>query len=180
MAYRIEYDPDGKPLISGLECACPCEHTTPTQDIYVGSSLVEKIPGYICTRGLGTHCVLVADNITYEVAGRRVSQTLKAAGFDVIECVIVREGHMEPDERAVGEVLLSKVFRNFALKLVSVIIGAVIYYIVLQAVLQLGLNTNDLKLLTALIVAIFLTVPYWKQEFFAKKEKTAGKEGNHA
>lgn len=80
----------------------------------------------------------------------------------------------------IGEVLLSKVFRNFALKLVSVIIGAVIYYIVLQAVLQMGLNTNDLKLLTALIVAIFLTVPYWKQEFFSKKEKAAGKEGNHA
>ncbi len=107
MAYRIEYDQDGKLLISGLECSCPCEHTTPTQDIYVGSGLVEKIPAYIRTRGLGTHCVLVADNITYEIAGRRVSQTLKAAGFDVIECVIVREGHMEPDERAVGEVLLS-------------------------------------------------------------------------
>ena len=107
MAYRIQYDQNGKLLISGLECSCPCEHTTPTQDIYVGSGLVEKIPAYIRTRGLGTHCVLVADNITYEVAGRRVSQTLKAAGFDVIECVIVREGHMEPDERAVGEVLLS-------------------------------------------------------------------------
>ena len=107
MSYKIEYDSNGKLLVSGLECACACEHTQPKQDIYVGSGLVGNIPGYIQARGLGTHCVLVADNNTYEVAGRRVSATLKAAGFHVIECVIVREGKMEPDERAVGEVLLS-------------------------------------------------------------------------
>ena len=55
-------------------------------------------------------------------------------------------------------------FRNFALKLLSVVIGAVIYYVVIQIVLQLGLNTNDLKLLTALVVALFLAVPYWKSQ----------------
>lgn len=107
MAYKMAYDQDGKLIISGLECSCSNEHTMPDQDIYVGSGLTEKIPGYIRSRGLGTHCVLVADNITYEVAGRRVSEVLKAAGFQVIECVITREGRMEPDERAVGEVLLS-------------------------------------------------------------------------
>ena len=52
-----------------------------------------------------------------------------------------------------------KVFINFALKLLAVSIGAVIYYIVLQIVLQLGLNTNDLKLVSALIVAVFLAIP---------------------
>ncbi len=41
----------------------------------------------------------------------------------------------------------------------GVSIGAVIYYIVLQIVLQLGLNTNDLKLVSALIVAVFLAIP---------------------
>ena len=107
MAYKIEYDNDGKLIISGLECSCPYDHTDPDKDIYVGSGLIDKIPGYITKRGLGTNCVLVADNNTYALAGRRVSQTLKAAGFKVIECVIVREGKMEPDERAVGEVLLS-------------------------------------------------------------------------
>ena len=44
------------------------------------------------------------------------------------------------------------------------VIGAVIYYVVIQIVLQLGLNTNDLKLLTALVVALFLAVPYWKSQ----------------
>lgn len=77
----------------------------------------------------------------------------------------------------IGEVLLSKVFRNFGLKLTSVVIGAVIYYIVLQAVLQMGLNTNDLKLLTALIVALFLALPYWKSLTAYKKQR---KEGQHA
>ena len=73
----------------------------------------------------------------------------------------------------IGEVLLDKIFRNFALKLCAVVIGAVVYYMVLQIVLQLGLNTNDLKLFTALIVALFLSIPHWKST--AKKAaKTAG------
>ena len=71
----------------------------------------------------------------------------------------------------IGEVIFGKVFRNFALKLVAVAIGAVIYYLVLQVVLQIGLNTNDLKLLTALIVALFLAVPYWKGQIFRKKQQ---------
>ena len=46
--------------------------------------------------------------------------------------------------------------------MLAVVVGAVIYYIVLQLVLTLGLNTNDLKLFSALIVAIFLAIPYFK------------------
>ena len=71
----------------------------------------------------------------------------------------------------IGEVVFGKLFRNFALKLVAVAIGAVIYYLVLQLVLQLGLNTNDLKLLTALIVALFLSVPHWKSKLHHTKQK---------
>jgi len=78
----------------------------------------------------------------------------------------------------IGEVLFGKAFRNFALKLVAVVIGAVIYYLVLQAVLLGGLDTNDLKLLTALIVALFLAVPYWKRAL--PQKKTSGKEKEHA
>ena len=55
------------------------------------------------------------------------------------------------------------------LPLLAVSIGAVIYYIVLQIVLQLGLNTNDLKLVSALIVAVFLAIPYWKGHIHTKK-----------
>ena len=49
------------------------------------------------------------------------------------------------------------------------VIGAVIYYMVLQIVLQLGLNTNDLKLFTAAIVALFLSIPHWKSSIHRKK-----------
>ena len=74
----------------------------------------------------------------------------------------------------IGEVIFGKLFTNFGLKLLAVSIGAVIYYIVLQIVLQLGLNTNDLKLITALIVAIFLAIPYWKGKMFHGKTQKGG------
>ena len=75
----------------------------------------------------------------------------------------------------IGEVLFSKVFRNFALKLLAVSIGAIIYYIVIQAVVSLsGINTNYLKLISAAIVAVFLTIPYWKGRYFAKPVKKGG------
>ena len=69
----------------------------------------------------------------------------------------------------IGEVIFGKLFTNFGLKLLAVSIGAVIYYFVLQIVLQLGLNTNDLKLITALIVAVFLASPTRKSKMFRRK-----------
>ena len=79
----------------------------------------------------------------------------------------------------IGEVLLGKLVHNFAFKLGTVVVGAVVYYLVLQVVLQLGLNTNDLKLFTALIVALFLSIPYWKGNAFRKKAaKSVGGEKN--
>lgn len=62
----------------------------------------------------------------------------------------------------IGEVVFGKLFRSFGGKLIAVSLGAIIYYMVLQVVLWLGLNTNDLKMLTALVVALFLAVPYWQ------------------
>ncbi len=65
----------------------------------------------------------------------------------------------------IGEVIFSKIFKNFALKLFACVLGAIIYYAVIQFVLRLGLSTDDLKLLTAFVVAIFLAVPYWNGKF---------------
>ncbi|SBV95188.1 ABC-type uncharacterized transport system, permease component [uncultured Eubacteriales bacterium] len=78
----------------------------------------------------------------------------------------------------IGEVLFGRLFRNFGLKLLAVAIGAVIYYIVIQAVLSVGLNPNYLKLLSALVVALFLSFPYWKGKYFSKPVKKGG--GVHA
>ena len=70
----------------------------------------------------------------------------------------------------IGEVVFGKIFHNFGLKLLAVSLGAILYYLVIQVVLWLGLNTNDLKLLTALVVAIFLATPHWRAKYFSKKK----------
>lgn len=75
----------------------------------------------------------------------------------------------------IGDVVFGKLFRNFGLKLLAVSLGSIIYYVVIQAVVSLsGINSNYLKLLSAMIVAIFLTVPYWKEKHFTKPVKRGG------
>ncbi len=73
----------------------------------------------------------------------------------------------------IGEVIFSKIFRNFALKLLSAVIGAIIYYVVIQIVLRLGMSTDDLKLLTALVVALFLAIPFWKSKLARRPASVA-------
>ena len=78
----------------------------------------------------------------------------------------------------IGESIFGNLFRNFALKLLSVSFGSIIYYIVIQFVISvLKIDSNYLKLLSALIVEVFMEVPYWKQQYFHAK---TGKEKNHA
>ena len=80
----------------------------------------------------------------------------------------------------IGEAVFSKLFHNFALKLLSVSLGAILYYIVIQLVLTLGFDANLLKLLSAMVVAVFLAVPYWRGKYFAKPAaKKAQKEETH-
>ena len=75
----------------------------------------------------------------------------------------------------IGEVLLGKIFRNFALKMSGVVIGAIVYYVVIALVIQLGLNTDDLKLFSAAFVAVALFIPYWRSNHAAKGLKKGGK-----
>ena len=81
----------------------------------------------------------------------------------------------------IGEVLL----RNHGKVLTGLIgcsVGAIVYYFVIQIVLRLGLGTNDLKLFTALIVALFLAVPYWKGKAAAARKRSVNlkEEKNNA
>lgn len=71
----------------------------------------------------------------------------------------------------IGEGVSKKIKHNFAGTLCFVAVGSIIYYLVIQVTLQLGLNTNDLKLITAIIVALFLAIPYWRQEIISKRHK---------
>ncbi|MCR5215517.1 MAG: ABC transporter permease [Lachnospiraceae bacterium] len=68
----------------------------------------------------------------------------------------------------IGEAVFRKIFHNFALILLSVGIGSIIYYIVYQVIIWLGLDTDLLKLLSALVVAFFLGLPHLKAKYFTK------------
>lgn len=75
----------------------------------------------------------------------------------------------------IGEVLFGKLCAGkrfaFAYTLFSVIAGAMIYYIVLNVVLWLKLPSDDLKLFSAIVVAIFLAIPYLKANHNGKEKK---------
>ena len=73
----------------------------------------------------------------------------------------------------IGEAVFGKIFRNFGFRLLGVALGSIIYYLVLQIVIWMGIDTDLLKLLSAAVVAVFLAIPNWKSRYFTK----AGKRG---
>ena len=75
----------------------------------------------------------------------------------------------------IGEVVFKKIKHNFAGTLTFVTLGAVVYYIVIQITLLLGLNTNYLKLITAVIVGLFLSLPYWKGKVSDRRSRKGAK-----
>ena len=75
----------------------------------------------------------------------------------------------------IGEAIFGRIFRNFALRLLAVIFGSILYYLVLQIVIWMGIDTDLLKMLSAIVVALFLAFPYWKGKYFNKPAKRGGK-----
>jgi len=74
----------------------------------------------------------------------------------------------------IGDVAFGKIFRNFGFKLLAVSLGSIIYYVVIQLVIsEFKMNTNYMKLISALIVALFLAVPYWRQQYSHQKGKVS-------
>ena len=74
----------------------------------------------------------------------------------------------------IGEAIFGRIFKNFGLKLISIACGSIIYYIVVQTVIVMGVDTDLLKLLSAVVVGIFLAIPYWKRRYFSKPVKKGG------
>ena len=68
----------------------------------------------------------------------------------------------------IGDVLFSKIARNFAVRLCGVLMGGIIYYVVYQVIVFIGLDPDLLKMLSAIVVALFLGVPNLKDKLFAK------------
>ena len=75
----------------------------------------------------------------------------------------------------IGQAVFGRLLRgNFALKLLRVALGGIIYYIVYQTVILAGLDPDLLKMLSAVVVAIFLALPYWKAKYFTKPSVKGG------
>ena len=91
---------------AGMEYSCVCgkSHKVDIQAIRVGSGVIQELPGIL--RDLGaSHIFLVADNYTYEAAGRQVEQLLDQAGLPYHKRVFQTETPLVPNEYALGSVL---------------------------------------------------------------------------
>ena len=79
----------------------------------------------------------------------------------------------------IGHALFGKLLRhNFALRLLQVILGGIVYYVVYQTVILVGLDPDLLKMLSAIVVAIFLAIPFWKKKYFSRKHLGKGVKTN--
>ena len=142
----------GSELGSALRATGANGHMARAQGINTNSA---KVLGLVISNGM----VALAGALLAQYSGSATVDMGKGAIVIGLAAIII------------GEVMLSKIFRNFALKLLSCVIGAIIYYLVVTVVLRMGLETSDLNLLTALVVALFLAIPYWKSKYFDKLGK---------
>lgn len=111
---------------------------------------------------------LVLSNGLIALAGALVTQSQGYADVNMgVGAIVIGLASI-----VIGEVLLLRV-KNFAGKLAAIILGSIIYRIIIALVLRFGMNTNDLKLLTAVVVALALSVPVLK-----KKKGTLRREAN--
>lgn len=75
----------------------------------------------------------------------------------------------------IGEVLMGKL-RSFYWKLAAVVVGSVIYFVIRAVVLRMGLDANDMKVLSAIIVALALSFPVVLSKYRIKKSYTEGEK----
>ena len=90
---------------------------------------------------------LMLSNGLVAVSGALVCQSQKFGDINMGTGAIV-----------IGEVLLGRL-RSFGSRLISAVVGSVVYFLIRAIVLQLGMDANDMKLLSAVIVALALCVP---------------------
>lgn len=114
--------------------------------------------------GLTTVFALVISNGIVAFAGALLAQYQGAADINMGKGAIV----IGLAAVIIGQALVSVFPKNFAVMLFGVIVGGIVYYVVYQTIIFLGLDTDLLKMLSAVVVAIFLAVPYWKKKYFSK------------
>ena len=124
-------------------------------------------PQMIRAQGVDTNIMLLIglffSNALVAVAGALVAQSNGFAdvGMGVGTIVIGLASVI------IGEVLFGT--RSFKNSLISVILGSIVYRLVIAIVLQMGMPPNDLKLFTAVLVAIALSLPMVKGKFQSRK-----------
>ncbi|MDO4285138.1 MAG: ABC transporter permease [Eubacteriales bacterium] len=74
----------------------------------------------------------------------------------------------------IGDSLFKFLHWNFGLRLIGVALGSIVYYLVMQVVIWLGVDTDLLKLLSAVLVAVFLAIPTWKKRYFSRHSAVKG------
>ena len=114
--------------------------------------------------GLTTVFALVLSNGIVAFAGALLAQYQGAADINMGKGAIV----IGLAAVIIGQALVSVFPKNFAIMLFGVIVGGIVYYVVYQTIIFFGLDTDLLKMLSAVVVAIFLAVPYWKKKYFSK------------
>ena len=77
----------------------------------------------------------------------------------------------------IGDVLMGRL-RSFYSRLTSAVVGSIVYFLIRAIVLQLGMDANDMKLLSAVIVALALCVPVAINKYRAKRMYTEGGDEN--
>ncbi len=102
---------------------------------------------------------LILSNGLIALSGALVTQTQGYADVSMgVGAIVIALASI-----VIGEVLFIRP-KNFAIKLMSIVIGSILYRSIIATVLKIGLNSNDLRLLTAIVVAIALSIPIFKKK----------------
>lgn len=112
---------------------------------------------------------LAISNGIVALSGALMSQYLSSADINMGRGAIV----IGLAAVIIGLAIVSRLPNNFALQLVGVVLGAIVYFLIYQFIVNLGFDTDLLKLLSALLVALFLAIPYWKSKLPKKNKKAA-------
>ena len=73
-----------------------------------------------------------------------------------------------------------KIKPNFVVSLIGVVCGSIVYYIIYNYVILMGIKTDYLKMLSAVIVVVFLATPYIKSTYFVKRKSLKAGGGRNA
>ena len=118
---------------------------------------------------------LMIANALVAFAGALVCQSQKYADINMGTGAIV----IGLASIVIGEVLFSK-FKSFYMKLASAVVGCCTYFVIRAVVLWLGLDPNDMKLLSAIIVALALATPVALRKYRTKKAYSPNGGTDHA